>query len=276
MGSPAGLHGGHLFRLAHVGDVEDADAAEALGADRFLNALRSAVEPAACLFHRHDQQVAVDRHVSLTARAHDGGDEPGLPRIFDVVGIEPVEAAEEEMIPLEREVGVREAKCVRPRRRLTWIRRLRIRARVPYLGLGRRRAPALRSRGLAAGRLRIEESLGLGEIRDELHVERGLAGVPEPGLESRYADRRAAPHSPARRPGLRQPASRLPYTIRTRGPSCLCRLLGERMSSLEPRNSKRGVNHRDSGANGEKLSRPFSQPRQRAPSIPRMRSISMR
>ena len=165
MRSPAGLHGGHLFRLAHVADVEDADAAEALGADRLLNALRSAVEPAPRLFHRHDQQVAVDRHVSLAARAHHGGDEPGLPRILDVVGIEPVKAAEEEMVPLEREVREREAEGVRPLRRLIRGRRLRMRARVFHLGLGRHRAGALGSRGLAAGRLRIEEPLGLGEIR---------------------------------------------------------------------------------------------------------------
>src|SRR5207302_65221 len=62
-----------LLGITNVTDVEDADAAETLGADRLLNALDAAVDPAADLLNGHEQQIAVDRHVALPARADDGG-----------------------------------------------------------------------------------------------------------------------------------------------------------------------------------------------------------
>ena len=43
---------------------------------------------------------------------------------------------------------------------------------------------ALRRHRRARRRLRIEETLGLGQARDQLHVARGLAGVAQPGLEA--------------------------------------------------------------------------------------------
>jgi hypothetical protein len=100
----ARLHRAHLLRLADVLDVEDADAAEALGARRRRHTLHAAVDTAARLFHRHDQQVAPDRHVALAARARHGGDHPRLVRPFDVVGLEAVEVADEHMRAAERDV----------------------------------------------------------------------------------------------------------------------------------------------------------------------------
>ena len=47
VGAAAGLHVAHVLRIGDVGDVEDPDAAEPLGADRVLHALGAAVEPAA-------------------------------------------------------------------------------------------------------------------------------------------------------------------------------------------------------------------------------------
>src|SRR5262249_9565715 len=63
----AGLHGGDLLRVVHVADVEDADAAEALRARLVRYALRATVDAATDLLDRHEQQVAVDRDVTLAA-----------------------------------------------------------------------------------------------------------------------------------------------------------------------------------------------------------------
>ena len=60
---------GHLLGILQVGDVEDAHAAEPLHAHRRGHALRATVDAAARLLDRHEQQVAVDRHVALAAGA---------------------------------------------------------------------------------------------------------------------------------------------------------------------------------------------------------------
>ena len=119
----AGLNRGDLLGLGEVGDVENANAAESLGADRRLNTLGAAIDSAARLFDRHEQQVAVDRDVALPARTHDRGEQPRPPRILDVIGVEAVEVAEEHVRAAEGEIGVREietapaATCRRARSR---------------------------------------------------------------------------------------------------------------------------------------------------------------
>ncbi len=67
----AGLHRRHLSRLVDVFDVEDADAAEALLADRVLDAVQPAVDAPSRLLHRHEQEAAVHRHVPLSAGTDD-------------------------------------------------------------------------------------------------------------------------------------------------------------------------------------------------------------
>ena len=57
------------------------------------DALRAAIDAAARLLHRHEQQVAVDRHVALAAGAHDRREQLRLARPLDVVGVEAVEVA---------------------------------------------------------------------------------------------------------------------------------------------------------------------------------------
>ena len=81
--------------LRGIADVEDADAAKPLGAHRRLDALRAAVDPASRLLHRHEQQVAVHRHIALSAGTHDRGNQPRPARVLDVVGVEPVVVADE-------------------------------------------------------------------------------------------------------------------------------------------------------------------------------------
>ena len=62
------------------------------------NALHAAVDAAARLLDRHEQQVAVDRHVALTAGAHDRRQQSRPARVLDVVGVEAVEVAHEEVV----------------------------------------------------------------------------------------------------------------------------------------------------------------------------------
>jgi len=111
----AGLHLRDLLRLRDVGDVEDADALDTVGAGRWRRwasraacsicgricrrgwgrsctcgcweSLGAAVEPSVGRFNRHEQKMAVDRDVALAAGADDGGDQLDLRRVGDVVEI---------------------------------------------------------------------------------------------------------------------------------------------------------------------------------------------
>ena len=180
----AGLHGRHLLRVLQVGDVEDADAAEPFDADGLRDAAGAAVETAAVLLDRHEQQVAVDRDVTLSARAGDGGDQLRLPRVFDVVGREPVEVAHHDVDALEGEVGVREVEAAAsaPRgRRRGGAGRGRRRSRGGHRGGAVRQ---LRRHAVAGGRLRIEEAGRLPHRRHPRHVLHRLAGVLDAGLQA--------------------------------------------------------------------------------------------
>jgi hypothetical protein len=104
----AGLHRRHLARPVRVADVEDAHAAEALGADRRLHALHTAVQPATRLLRRHEQQVAMDGNVTLAARTDDGGAKLRAGRVRDVVDLDAVVVADVRVAAAERQVGVGE------------------------------------------------------------------------------------------------------------------------------------------------------------------------
>jgi hypothetical protein len=106
--TPAGLHRGDLPRLADVADVEDADAAESFLADRLGDALEAAVDTAAGLLDRHEQQVAVDRDVALATGTDHRGQQLRLARILDVVGVEAVEVADPHVGAGKCDVGVGE------------------------------------------------------------------------------------------------------------------------------------------------------------------------
>ncbi len=99
---------GQLHRVADVADVEDAHAAEALEVHGAGGTLSAAVDAAARLFDRHEEQVAVDRHVTLTARTHERRAQGRRCGIRDVVDLEAVEVADDGVVTAEREVGVDE------------------------------------------------------------------------------------------------------------------------------------------------------------------------
>ena len=101
----AGLDGGDLARGVQVADVEDAHAAEAFGVDVALGTRGTAVQPAAVLLDRHEQQIAVHRDIALTAGADHRHDQPGR-AARDVIGVEAVEISDEEPAMRDRHVAV--------------------------------------------------------------------------------------------------------------------------------------------------------------------------
>ena len=143
MGAAAGLHCGHLPGRLQIRHVEDAHAAEALHAHAVLDALGAAVEPAAGLLRGHEQEIAVDRHVPLSTRTYHRHMQLDVAGVGDVVDLEAVVVALEEVIPLEGEIRVREP-------------------------------------GALARRLRVEEPFGPGRGRDELQVPDRALGVHPP------------------------------------------------------------------------------------------------
>src|SRR5204863_6904295 len=94
----AGLDGGDLLRLVHIADIEDADATEALGADRRRDTLGPAVQPPARLLDRYEQQVAVHGDVALPARTHHRGEQFRPVRTLDVIRIEAVIVADHHVV----------------------------------------------------------------------------------------------------------------------------------------------------------------------------------
>ncbi|MGH3116833.1 MAG: hypothetical protein ACRDQ2_06905 [Gaiellales bacterium] len=140
----------------------------------------------------------MDRDIALTAGTDDGTEQPRPLRVLDVVRVEPVETAHDQLVAPEREVGVREAQSVRAPGIV--LRRIRIFFR-GLLGGGGRRLRILLRRArftarrlgipfpfrwsrLAPGVLGIEESLRLGHAGEPFHVAGRFSGVPEARLQS--------------------------------------------------------------------------------------------
>jgi hypothetical protein len=70
--------------------------------------LRAAIEPSIRHFHGHEEEILVDRHIALAARADHRSHQCGVCRIGDVVDIYSIKIALKEVIALEGEVGVGE------------------------------------------------------------------------------------------------------------------------------------------------------------------------
>jgi hypothetical protein len=106
MRSAARLHRCNLPRFPDIADIEYANSAKALGVDRSLNALSAAVQAAARLFHRHEEQISVNRYVALAAGAHDRAEKPRLLWILYVVRVESVEISHDEIVSAECQIRV--------------------------------------------------------------------------------------------------------------------------------------------------------------------------
>ncbi len=108
VGSAASLHGTHLHRSREVADVENSNPAEALVADVFVDSLQTAVEPAARLFHRRDQEIADDGDVALSARTDHRAQQFWCAAFLQSVDVETVIAAGDQHVAGKRHVGVGE------------------------------------------------------------------------------------------------------------------------------------------------------------------------
>ena len=104
----AGLHLADLARAREVGDVEDAQAAEALVAHVLGHALTPAVDAAARLFHGHDQEIADDGDIALSAGTDHRAEQGGRLGIGEAVDVEAVVVAGHQHVTGERHVGLRE------------------------------------------------------------------------------------------------------------------------------------------------------------------------
>ena len=217
----AGLHRGDLLRVGHVGHVEDAHALEPerVGGGSATGAVGLRVG----LLDRDEQQVAVDRRVPLATGADGRVDELGLVRGGDVVDVEPVEAPDERVRLVEREVrlgdgevpevvGVEEALGLRgaveqlgAERRLTRIEQPRLEAH-PRIVI---RREGLRSGSGGGEQAREHRCCGHPPDRSVLELARELA--PYVGFRSRVASSISV-HAHART------GERLPATVRRRTP----------------------------------------------------------
>ena len=129
MRSAAALHGRYLLRVREVGDIEDAHSAETIGTgrrgtpsaasgprgcgrigrQRFRrrrrggneDALRAAIDASVHGLGRHEEQVAVHRHIALSPGTDQRRAELDLHRVIDVVEVDPVIVAHEEMVAAE-------------------------------------------------------------------------------------------------------------------------------------------------------------------------------
>jgi hypothetical protein len=140
----AGLHGRDGARTCGIGDVVDADAQQPLLAHGVLHPLRAAVEATAAILGGEEEQVAIDRGITLLRPARRRAGERRRERIGDVPDLEAAEVPLVEVVPAERQVGVRV--------------------------------------GEAARVVRVEQ-IRLVAVGNELHPLRGDAGVVQAGLE---------------------------------------------------------------------------------------------
>ena len=100
------MHGTDLHRPRKVADIENADAPEAFGADILGDTLESAVDPAAGLFHGHDEQIADNRHVALATGADNGAHQGRDTVVLKAVDVEAVIAACNEDVAGKCHVGI--------------------------------------------------------------------------------------------------------------------------------------------------------------------------
>ena len=159
------------------------------------DALDAAVDAAARLLDRHEQQVAVNRDVALAARADDRGHQLRPARVLDVVDVEAVEVADEQFVPRNARSELAKSRPLPP---LAPPASAGVAgggagcAAAGFAGAGAGAGVGLRRRGRLATAasvgarrrpaLWIEEAGRLRHVRDELHVPRRNAGVLEPGF----------------------------------------------------------------------------------------------
>ena len=87
--SAAGLHLADLLGAREVRNVEDAQTAETVLAHIFIDTLTPAVDAAACLFDRHNQEISHDGDIALSAWTDDQAEKDWRFRIGEAVILKP-------------------------------------------------------------------------------------------------------------------------------------------------------------------------------------------
>ena len=115
--SAAGLHGGDLLGFLDVGDVEDAHAAEPLGAHRRLTpCVPQSSRPRVCSTDITSRLPCTETSPWPPGQTIDASS-LGFLGVGEVVDVEAVEVADEEVAAAEGEVRVREVEAAPARRR---------------------------------------------------------------------------------------------------------------------------------------------------------------
>src|ERR1051325_6026755 len=92
--------------MIEIGNVEDANAVEALGAHGVRHTLRPTIHATVSVLHGHEEQIAVDRRITLAAGTHDGRAHLGRSAIADVDDLDAVPATLEHEVAAKGEIGI--------------------------------------------------------------------------------------------------------------------------------------------------------------------------
>ena len=174
VGASAGLNLADLDRPNRIGDVKDADAAEARVAGLGAHALTTAIDAAIGGFHRHDQQVVNDGDVTLAAGTDHRRDQLGLVTA-EAIQVEAMVGADRHQVALEGHVGIgkRQERAAHGESGLFGTVTL-------FVIVGGRQGQG-RTRRIG----RVVETLRLGQAGDQDHVGDGLLGIEEAAGQGR-------------------------------------------------------------------------------------------
>ncbi len=206
----ATLHRGHLLRIRQVADIENAHPAEAVGAGRRQrtrtsspsrrprgtrgrrfgsrsrrrhvsrrqrDSLGAAIGAPVQRLRRHEEQMAVYRHVALAARTKQRRPELDLRRAVDVVEVDAVVIPDKEVIAAESHIGVRGAERNGGTAPASAASPLRLACRV-------RRRRGRNVRGVGGSVIFRRKTRRLRQGSDVLQTESRLAGVVKSGLKT--------------------------------------------------------------------------------------------
>ena len=167
-----------------------------------MHTSRAAVETAAQLFDRHEEEVAVNRYVTLTAGAHDRRELPRLAGVLDVVDVEPVKVADEDLALTKGDVGISLIQVIGtwPRRRVSAGSLMFALEPADGVFLFTTSVPVVSETGR---RLRIEEPFGLRKARNEFHIAGGGSRITKarPEADARVSGSRGLLLGASRNPG---------------------------------------------------------------------------
>ena len=182
MAAATGLHQPDLLGTRDVGDVENTQPAETLVADLIIDSFEAAVDPAPAIFDAHDQQIAGDRYIALSARAHHRADQLRHAVLSETISVETVVTTRNHHIAAESHIGESKAQ---QRTALAELGLVFLLVAIPARGILRfvLAFVALLDRLQLSRVFRVEESCRLLQRHHVAHVGNRLARVAKTGLQ---------------------------------------------------------------------------------------------